>query len=125
MKSTARFPFRPRGHRSESRGQTRHSDCWECIDILIVLERRKRDPDGKPEGLAFTAQGREIVGLDTRKPRRNLLLLEPAVAQLRDRGKKRLVRRTVTSLRGRRLNQYHPVSLCIFPALRPSRQLSN
>jgi transposase-like protein len=38
--------------------------------------------DGKPEGLAFTAQGRAIVGLDTRKARRNLVLLEPAVAQI-------------------------------------------
>ena len=44
---------------------------------------RVEDVDGKPEGLAFTAQGRAIVGLDTRKPRRNLVLLEPAVAQLR------------------------------------------
>ncbi len=43
------------------------------------------DLNGKPEGLAFTAQGRAIVGLDTRKPRRNLVLLEPAVAQLRGR----------------------------------------
>jgi hypothetical protein len=41
--------------------------------------------DGKPEGLAFTAQGRAIVGLDTREPRRNLLLLEPAIAQARGR----------------------------------------
>jgi hypothetical protein len=47
---------------------------------------RLGDLDGKPEGLAFTAQGRAIVGLDTRKPRRNLVLLEPAVAQLRGRG---------------------------------------
>ena len=47
---------------------------------------RLGDLDGKPEGLAFTAQGRAIVGLDTRKPRRNLILLEPAVAQLRGRG---------------------------------------
>ena len=39
--------------------------------------------DGKPEGLAFTPQGRAIIGLDTRKPRRNLVLLEPAVARLR------------------------------------------
>ena len=46
---------------------------------------RLGDLDGKPEGLAFTAQGRAIVGLDTRKPRRNLVLLEPAVAQLRGR----------------------------------------
>jgi hypothetical protein len=43
---------------------------------------RLGDLDGKPEGLTFTAQGRVIVGLDTRKPRRNLVLLEPPVAQL-------------------------------------------
>ena len=43
---------------------------------------RLGDLDGKPEGLAFTAGGRAIVGLDTRKPRRNLVLLEPPVAQL-------------------------------------------
>jgi hypothetical protein len=48
---------------------------------------RLGDLDGKPEGLAFTAQGRAIIGLDTRKPRRNLVLLEPAVAQLRGRGR--------------------------------------
>jgi len=47
---------------------------------------RLGDLDGKPEGLAFAAQGHAIVGLDTRKPRRNLVLLEPAVAQLRSRG---------------------------------------
>ena len=47
---------------------------------------RLGDLDGKPEGLAFTAQGRAIVGLDTRKPRRNLVLLEPPVAQLSGRG---------------------------------------
>jgi hypothetical protein len=51
-------------------------DAWRLCDL-----------DGKPEGLAFTAQGRAIVGLDTRKPRRNLVLLEPAVAQLRGRGR--------------------------------------
>ena len=44
------------------------------------------DIDGKPEGLTFTAQGRAIIGLDTRKPRRNLVLLGPAVAQLRASG---------------------------------------
>jgi hypothetical protein len=48
---------------------------------------RLGDLDGKPEGLAFTTQGRAIVGLDTRKPRRNLVLLEPAVAQLRGRSR--------------------------------------
>ena len=49
---------------------------------------RVEDVDGKPEGLAFTAQGRAVVGLDTRKPRRNLVLLEPAIAQLRRRHRK-------------------------------------
>src|SRR5260370_39587032 len=39
--------------------------------------------DGKPEGLAFTPQGRPIVGLDRRKARRNLVLLEPAIAEFR------------------------------------------
>ena len=48
---------------------------------------RLGDLDGKPEGLAFTAQGRAIVGLDMRKPRRNLVLLDPAIAQLRGRGR--------------------------------------
>ena len=43
------------------------------------------DLDGKPEGLAFTAQGHAVVGLDTRKPRRNLVLLEPPVADVRGR----------------------------------------
>ena len=41
---------------------------------------RLGDLGGKPEGLAFTKQGHAIVGLDTRKKRRNLVLLEPAVA---------------------------------------------
>jgi hypothetical protein len=36
--------------------------------------------DGKPEGLAFTAEGRAIVALDTRKARHNLVLLEPSIA---------------------------------------------
>ena len=49
---------------------------------------RLGDLDGKPEGLAFTAQGRAVVGLDTRRPRRNLVLLEPPVAQLRGRDRK-------------------------------------
>jgi len=49
-------------------------DAWRIDDL-----------DGKPEGLTFTAQGRAVVGLDTRKPRRNLVLLEPEIAQLRSR----------------------------------------
>jgi hypothetical protein len=48
---------------------------------------RLGDLDGqKPEGLAFTIEGRAIVGLDRRKARRNLVLLEQAVAHLRGRG---------------------------------------
>jgi hypothetical protein len=45
---------------------------------------RLGDLDGKPEGLAFTQQGHAIVGLDTRKARRNLILLEPPVASASD-----------------------------------------
>src|SRR5499427_5534843 len=41
------------------------------------------DLDGKPEGLAFTALGIAVVGLDTRKARRNLVLLDPPIAPLR------------------------------------------
>jgi hypothetical protein len=47
----------------------------------LVGAWRLGDLDGKPEGLAFTAQGHAVVGLDTRKQRRNLVLLEPAVAR--------------------------------------------
>ena len=53
-------------------GTAKLLDAWRLGDL-----------NGKPEGLAFTRQGRAIVGLDTRKPRRNLALLEPAFAQLR------------------------------------------
>ena len=35
---------------------------------------------GKPEGLAFTPDGRAIVALDKRKKERNLVLLEPPIA---------------------------------------------
>jgi hypothetical protein len=44
-----------------------------------------RGLDGKPEGLAFTPNGRAIVALDTRKARRNLALLEPAIAKQSER----------------------------------------
>jgi hypothetical protein len=46
----------------------------------LLAAWRLDDLDGKPECLAFIEQGRAIVGLDRRKPRRNLVLLEPAVA---------------------------------------------
>jgi hypothetical protein len=36
--------------------------------------------DGKPEGLAFTPNGRALVALDTRKACHNLLLFEPPIA---------------------------------------------
>jgi hypothetical protein len=42
------------------------------------------DLTGKPEGLAFTANGRAIVALDKRKSRRNLVQLEPAIAMSPD-----------------------------------------
>jgi hypothetical protein len=38
------------------------------------------DLPGKPEGLAFTPNGRALVALDTRKARHNLILLEPPIA---------------------------------------------
>ena len=39
------------------------------------------DLDAKPEGLAFAADGRAVVALDTRKRRNNLVLLEPSIAR--------------------------------------------
>jgi hypothetical protein len=50
-------------------GAASHLSAWSLGDL-----------DGKPEGLAFTPQGHAIVGLDTRKARRNLVLLEPAIS---------------------------------------------
>jgi hypothetical protein len=41
---------------------------------------RLGDIDGKPEGLAFTPNGRALVGLDTRKARHNLVMFEPPIA---------------------------------------------
>ena len=53
----------------------------------LLAAWRLGDLNGKPEGLSFTAEGRAIVGLDTRKPRSNLVLLEPAVAKVRGLGR--------------------------------------
>jgi hypothetical protein len=39
--------------------------------------------NGKPEGLTFTANGQAIVALDRRKPRKNLIILEPVIARRR------------------------------------------
>ena len=38
------------------------------------------DLAGKPEGLAFTPNGRAMVALDTRRARHNLMLFEPPIA---------------------------------------------
>jgi hypothetical protein len=54
---------------------TREVGTASLLDAWIL-----GDLDGKPEGLAFTAEGRAVVGLDTRKPRQNLVRLEPAIA---------------------------------------------
>jgi hypothetical protein len=35
---------------------------------------------GKPEGLAFTPNGRALIALDTREARENLVLFEPPIA---------------------------------------------
>jgi hypothetical protein len=48
--------------------------------VALLDAWRLGDLDGKPDGLAFTPQGRAIVGLDKRKARRNLVLLGPADA---------------------------------------------
>ena len=76
---------------------------------------RLGDLDGKPEGLAFTPQGRAIVGLDTRKARRNLVLLEPAIAQLRLTGRQCITRQSGAA-RNQSLRTHQPRS-----ALRRSR----
>jgi hypothetical protein len=46
----------------------------------LSMAWRLRGLEGKPEGLAFTANGRAVVALDTRKARHNLVLFEPAIA---------------------------------------------
>jgi hypothetical protein len=44
---------------------------------------RLKDVKGKPEGLAFAANGCAIVALDKSKSKNNLVLLEPAIAATR------------------------------------------
>ena len=48
--------------------------------VTAVATWRLGDLGGKPEGLAFTPNGRALVALDTRKARHNLLLFEPPIA---------------------------------------------
>ena len=68
---------------------------YTCVDMGVggrpILACAELMPNtipfsAAPEGFAFTAQGRAIVGLDMRKPCRNLVLLDPRLAQLRGRG---------------------------------------
>src|SRR6516164_2397311 len=59
-----------------------------CADFSDLEAWRLGDLDGKPEGLAFAALGRAVVGLDTRKAHRNLVLLDPAIAQWRGGGQR-------------------------------------
>jgi hypothetical protein len=48
--------------------------------VTALATWRLGELEGKPEGLAFTPNGRAIVGLDTRKARHNLVLFEPPIA---------------------------------------------
>jgi hypothetical protein len=48
--------------------------------VSALATWRLGELDGKPEGLAFTPNGRAIVGLDTRRARHNLVLFEPPIA---------------------------------------------
>jgi hypothetical protein len=57
------------GDLSPGDGAAAYSAAWRLQDLK-----------GKPEGLAFTAEGRAIVALDKRKPRRNLVVLDPPIA---------------------------------------------
>jgi hypothetical protein len=50
-------------------GKARLEEAWLLKGVM-----------GKPEGLAFTARGRAIVALDTRKARHNLAILDPPIA---------------------------------------------
>jgi hypothetical protein len=52
-----------------SRGEARVERLWELPRLT-----------GKPEGLDFTPGGHAEVALDKRKPRRNLVVLEPVMA---------------------------------------------
>ena len=49
-------------------------------EVTALATWRLGDLDGKPEGLAFTPNGRAIVALDTRRARHNLMLFEPPIA---------------------------------------------
>ncbi len=49
-------------------------------EVTALATWRLGDLDGKPEGLAFTPNGRAMVALDTRRARHNLLLFEPPIA---------------------------------------------
>lgn len=68
----------------------------------LITAWRLSDLGGKPEGLAFTAGGCAIVALDKKKPRRNLVLLEPAIAKSGSRPQAQKAKRVVRSITGKR-----------------------
>jgi hypothetical protein len=49
-------------------------------DVTARATWRLGDLHGKPEGLAFTPNGRALVVLDTKQARENMVLLEPPIA---------------------------------------------
>jgi sugar lactone lactonase YvrE len=49
-------------------------------DVTALATWRLGDLHGKPEGLAFTPNGRALVVLDTKQARENMVLLEPPIA---------------------------------------------
>lgn len=55
----------------------------------LTTSWRLAELGGKPEGLTFTAGGQAIVALDKRKRRRNMVLLEPAIARANGRARPR------------------------------------
>jgi hypothetical protein len=65
----------------KSQGVARLRDL-DPSDAAATAEETWKLPrlHGKPEGLAFTPGGRAMVALDTKKARRNLVLLDPAIA---------------------------------------------
>jgi uncharacterized protein YjiK len=55
-----------------STDRARADERWD-----LRVPKRKGEPDGKPEGLAVTASGTLIVGLDTATPSANLCWYQP------------------------------------------------
>lgn len=68
----------------QSEAIARLDDLAHQSDFVgMSVSWRLDDLKGKPEGLAFAADGRAVVALDKRKKRSNLVLFEPAIAAAR------------------------------------------